>query len=216
MKLILARHGNTFKPEDKVCWVGSKSDLPLVESGITQADRVAEAVKDMTLTAIYFAPLKRTKEFAAIIARKSSSNAPLIEDNRLTELDYGLWDGLGDADITEKFGEQTLRDWIDRSIWPSNCQWASSEETVTKQVSEFVGELSKNYPHDATIMAVSSNGRLRYFLKLVAGEFEKRVQVKSFKVATGRVCLLETSDQGWRVALWNEQPESLAPMLRSK
>ena len=43
MKLILARHGNTFGPQDKVTWVGSTNDLPLVEEGLAQAQRFGAA-----------------------------------------------------------------------------------------------------------------------------------------------------------------------------
>lgn len=35
--LIIARHGNTFGPDDTPTRVGARTDLPLVESGIQQA-----------------------------------------------------------------------------------------------------------------------------------------------------------------------------------
>lgn len=213
MKLILARHGNTFGPNDKVCWVGSQNDLPLVESGLAQAARAAAVLKDVPLAAIYFAPLKRTRQFAEIVAEASSPPPSLIPDARLTELDYGLWSGLSDKEIVEKFGEEALRAWVDRSIWPENCKWSSSEATVTREVKEFVHEIAERYPNNAHVLVVSSNGRLRYFLKVVETEFERRVQNHSFKVATGKVCLLDVDNGSSSLRLWNEQPESLKGLL---
>jgi probable phosphoglycerate mutase len=62
---------------------------------------------------------------------------------------------------------------------------------------------------------VSSNGRLRYFLKLIDSEFERRVAESNFKVATGRVCLIDITNGAAKLELWNEQPEMLAQFLEN-
>ena len=49
MKLYLIRHGNTFAPGDKVTWVGSQNDLPLVESGIQQAQTLSSALQKQNI-----------------------------------------------------------------------------------------------------------------------------------------------------------------------
>jgi broad specificity phosphatase PhoE len=211
MKLILARHGNTFGPQDKVTWVGSTNDLPLVEEGLAQAERFGDALKNEgAIAAIYCAPLLRTKQFAEIITNRlrlagSKMPVPFIVDERLTELDYGKWSGRSDAEIEEQFGKDCLTEWIDKSIWPEKCGWAGSPEFVETQVRSFVEELLSTYPEDCTVIAVSSNGRLRYFLKLVGFEFEKRVAEKSFKVATGRKCVIDFSQGKATVSAWNEK-----------
>ncbi len=60
--LLLARHGNTFAPGQKVVWVGARNDLSLVESGLAQAHVLAEALEKASVKpdAIYAATLKRT------------------------------------------------------------------------------------------------------------------------------------------------------------
>ncbi len=206
MKLILARHGNTFGPQDKVTWVGSTNDLPLVAEGLAQAERFGEALKNEgKISAIYCAPLQRTKKFAEIISAKLDSNIPLLVDERLTELDYGHWSGRSDAEIEELFGKDCLSGWIDKSIWPENCGWAESVSLIEIQVRSFVDDILAKYPADSSILAVSSNGRLRYFLKLVNSEFERRVAEKSFKVATGRKCVIDFSQGKATVSAWNEK-----------
>jgi broad specificity phosphatase PhoE len=207
MKLILARHGNTFGPQDKVTWVGSTNDLPLVAEGLAQAERFGNALNknEGKIAAIYCAPLLRTKRFAEIIAEKSRKVVPFIVDERLTELDYGRWSGRSDAEIEEIFGKDCLSDWIDRSVWPEHCGWAGNPKFIEEQVRSFVEEILAKYPADSTVVAVSSNGRLRYFLKLVGFEFERRVAEKSFKVATGRMCVINFDHDKASVSAWNEK-----------
>jgi len=207
MKLILARHGNTFGPQDKVTWVGSSNDLPLVAEGLAQAERFGEALKknEREIAAIYCAPLLRTKRFAEIIASKLRAVMPFIVDERLTELDYGQWSGRSDAEIEEMFGNECLTDWIERSVWPENCGWGRSAKFIEGQVRSFVEELLAKYPEDSTVVAVSSNGRLRYFLKLIGFEFERRVNEKAFKVATGRMCVINFEHGKSSVSAWNEK-----------
>jgi broad specificity phosphatase PhoE len=206
MKLILARHGNTFGPQEKVTWVGSTNDLPLVAEGLAQAERFGDALKkEGDIAAIYCAPLLRTKLFAEIIAAKLRAVVPFIVDERLTELDYGRWSGRSDAEIEELFGKDCLSGWIDKSIWPENCGWAGSPSFIEGQVRSFVEELLSTYPADSTVVAVSSNGRLRYFLKLVGFEFERRVAEKTFKVATGRMCAINFDQGKASMSAWNEK-----------
>jgi probable phosphoglycerate mutase len=214
VRLILCRHGNTFGPGDKISWVGSQNDLPLVQQGIIQAQNVGKALSEARLSAIYFAPLQRTQQFAEIVAGVSKQEAPLIEDARLTELDYGLWSGLTDPEIADKFGETCLRDWTEKSIWPQKCGWPGNELSVGEEVRSFATEVTSTYDEDADVLVVTSNGKLRYFLKLIDGEFERRLKERSFKVATGRVCILHFREQKFQLSLWNELPEVLTDGLR--
>lgn len=81
MRLILARHGNTFAPGDKVVWAGSTNDLALVETGLKQAHAAADYLiqEKIVPTAIYCSPLQRTKKFA-----QSSSSALDLSASRLS------------------------------------------------------------------------------------------------------------------------------------
>lgn len=212
MRLILARHGNTFGPDDKVSWVGSRNDLPLVASGIAQAQGAASALASIKIDAVYCAPLRRTVEFALIVAEAQNEPPPIIEDNRLTELDYGTWSGLTDDEIKETYGANTLSDWTEKSIFPQNCGWPARDEVIA-QVLDFVAAVRAKYPQNANILAVSSNGRLRFFLKLIEGEFARRRTEKTFKVGTGRLGLIELSDEGDSVLLWNGKPDELQTLL---
>ncbi len=47
--LIIARHGNTFGPEDTPTRVGAHTDLPLVKSGQEQARKIGAWLKEQNI-----------------------------------------------------------------------------------------------------------------------------------------------------------------------
>ena len=211
--LILSRHGNTFGPHDPVYWVGARNDLPLVESGIAQALRLARAVLEsgITLDAIYSGPLKRTRQYAEIVKQSTNSKAPLIIDERLNEIDYGEWSGLNDGQISKRFGVKDLEDWNNSGVWPAKGGWASSESEILKEANSFTCDLLDAHGEDGSVLAVTSNGRLRMFLKLFPVIFADYCKNKALKVATGNVCLFVNEGSNLTLVSWNAEPsEALA------
>lgn len=213
MKLILSRHGNTFGPGDQVVWAGLKNDLPLVAEGYLQADRCAEALigKGIRLKAIYCSPLRRTQSYAeAIISRlKPHQVAELRMDARLAEIDYGEWTGKSKEEVIAQFGEADLRGWEEWSVWPEQGGWGASEGEVIAEVRSFVEEKSKEYGPDDWVLVVTHGGRMRYFLKMIEGEFEKRVREKAFKVRTGHLCRIDALSGSCVVRYWDMGPAAI-------
>lgn len=205
MKLILSRHGNTFDSTMPVTWVGSQNDLPLVEKGITQAKSFAHSFQQSgdALSAVYCGPLKRTRDYAEIILNELGSSLNAIVDPRLNEVDYGAWSGLTNNEIHEKFGDELLEKWEKKSEWPANI-FGCSEESVRTDVSSFINDLMKKFRDDETVLVVTSNGKCRYFLDLIPGEFEKRKQENTFKVKTGNICRLDFYDGEWQLIYWDQ------------
>ncbi len=210
MKLILARHGNTFGPRDDVVWAGCDQDLPLVSFGKEQAEMVANCFLELAKlpTHIYCGPLQRTKEFAEIVASKINFTAEIIIDSRLNELDYGLWGGMTSEEIIDSFGEQDLYKWNDQSIW-SDTFFMGTEVGTINIVKNFVAELKQKHSDQDRILIVSSNGLLRYFLKLIPGEFENRISINDFKIKTGHLSVLEEVGGKFQLNTWNTSPSNL-------
>ena len=211
MKIILSRHGNTFSATDPVVWVGATQDLPLVDSGILQAQCLAQALKksDVHIKAVYCGPLKRTRDYATIVLERLHLSKKPIVDTRLNEIDYGNWAGLTNTQIQEIDEGEELSAWENLSVWPKFAGWEGSPTCMIKEIREFSKDLITKYDPTDTILIVSSNGRLRYFLKLIPGLFEQSVQDKMFKVATGNICLLTYENRKWQMQFWNKKPEYL-------
>jgi len=210
VNIILSRHGNTFGPQDKVVWAGSRNDLPLVARGVEQAERFAEVLKARQIkpAAIFSGPLERTFHYAEIITQKLALSFKPFVDLRLNEIDYGDWTGLTQKEVKERFGEEELTSWDEHSVWPSKGNWGGSEESVKAEVHAFVGDLIQGFKEDETVIVVSSNGRLRFFLRLIEGELEQRMKQGSFKVKTGNICKLKHEKSQLNVVYWNQEPKA--------
>jgi len=206
--LLLSRHGNTFAPGQKVVWVGAANDLTLVDSGLLQAQSLALALKDASIKPekVYAAKLKRTSVYAQVIHDQLNLTEDVIIDNRLNEIDYGDWSGLTSDEIKDKFGQNELLDWNQNGKWPKTFIGLESE--IEQQVKSFVEENIEKRSDHKIILAVTSNGRLKYFLKLLSDLYKDYVQTSKWKVATGNICLLSYDRGDWRLVFWNEKPES--------
>lgn len=204
MLLILARHGNTFNKGEKTYRVGSANDLPLVEKGLEQAYAFADALikKNIKPVAVYCGPLQRTRKFAQIIVDNLELLQAPIVDERLNELDYGAWAGLEDESVRAKFGAE-LDDWEKYGKWPQNSKWLETEKEIDQQVRSFVQSLADKHNQQDTVIAVSSNGKLRYFLKLIENEFESRLKSGSVKVGTGNACVIRFNASKPELVAWN-------------
>jgi probable phosphoglycerate mutase len=215
MRLILSRHGNTFSPGEKAAWVGRRSDLPLVEEGRRQAVRLGEELQgaDVAPAAIYCGPLLRTTHYAELVAERLGNFIAPIADEALTEIDYGDWEGLTSHEIVERFGGNVLEAWESRSIWPTSAGWLPPEAELARRIEAFVCGLAQAYTKSDTVLAVTSNGILRYFLRLDRDAFGAQARARAIKVATGNICIMAAQEGSHRVTTWNATPE--AKLLRS-
>ncbi|MDC7227896.1 MAG: histidine phosphatase family protein [Spirochaetales bacterium] len=90
-ELCIVRHGQTnWNKQFKVQGV---SDIPLNETGRTQAGLVAEYFKNSKWNLIYTSPLSRAKETSEIIS--SSADIPEIRtEELLIEFNFGIAEGM--------------------------------------------------------------------------------------------------------------------------
>lgn len=206
MQLILARHGNTFGPDDKVVWVGAHSDLPLVEKGRRQAEAVAAALKAAGLAParIYAGPLLRTRETAAVVADAFAlpETATVISED-LREIDYGAWEGRSNDEIRAESGEAAIDGWQKRSIWPEGFGWQPGEAAVLARWRQLIARIAAENADAATVLVVSSNGIFRLVAKALG------LSPCEAKMATGALARLEVAGGETRVLGWNLMPEDL-------
>jgi probable phosphoglycerate mutase len=212
MLLLLARHGNTFEPSDKVIWVGARTDLPLTAKGRDQAAALGEGLRPIrrAIKRIMSGPLQRTRDHADIAAQVLGF-ARLVEiDARLREIDYGLWEAKTSDEIQALGGADELKAWDKNGIWPASPGWSPSQETVTANVTQLAHDLAASLAKDDAALLLTSNGILKFFLKLVPRAFEDMAASGSLKVSTGNCCALAFEAGAWRIVFWNRPPGSLS------
>ncbi|MEO9247950.1 histidine phosphatase family protein [Citricoccus nitrophenolicus] len=95
--ILLIRHGQT--PTTGTVLPGRAPGLHLSEAGREQAERVAERLAALPLSAVYSSPLERALETAGPTSARTS--VPVVQDAGLLEGDFGDWTG---ARLTDLYG----------------------------------------------------------------------------------------------------------------
>lgn len=200
MRLIFARHGNTFGPDDRVVWVGAGTDLPLVEKGIAQAHAAARFLDDNDLrpTAVIAATLKRTQHFAKIVCDDLKLSPPR-SDFRLNEIHYGAWEGAATEQIAaDPARKQALEQWQQADIWPLALNWQTTQAQVTIALSSLLDELKAGAGGDSPLI-VSSNGILRFAPRLLGVD-----SAASYQLKTGALGCADEDSGRWTVRFWGQ------------
>jgi probable phosphoglycerate mutase len=207
--LVLFRHGNTFEAGQIPVWVGARTDMPLTAKGETQASAAAIYAETNfdPIVEIVSGPLQRTRRFAEIIA--GELRLPFSTDDRLREIDYGLWEGLSSAEIRQRHGSSAIELWNQHGTWPKDMGWLPSEDQLKASLKQFLHEQSQKLTANMTAfgestynIAVTSNGILRSIYTLITGKHCG----STMKVRTGHVCVLTPEGNDWHIVKWDEDP----------
>ncbi len=99
MELYIIRHGETDWNVQKK--LQGRSDTELNEYGIKLAEITSEALKDIDFDIIYSSPLKRAYTTAEIMKR--DRDIPLIKDDRLIEMCFGIYEGAPASEVPANF-----------------------------------------------------------------------------------------------------------------
>ena len=90
MKIYSTRHGQTDYNKDEI--ILGVTDIPLNETGIIQAEILADEIKNINdIDFIIASPMIRAKTTAKVVAEKCGLE--IIIDDRLREWDYGEYEG---------------------------------------------------------------------------------------------------------------------------
>jgi len=97
-KIYLVRHGETALNQ-QFRYQG-RQDVPLNETGRSQAMLISARLNNEEIEAIYSSPLLRTRETALLIAARHGVT-PYYE-NGLVEIDFGDWEGTAYTELSEE------------------------------------------------------------------------------------------------------------------
>lgn len=162
LKVILLRHGETAYNADGNRYCG-RTDIGLTEKGVHQAEKVSNALGGYNINAVYSSPLLRACRTAAI----ASGGSRVITDNRLIEVDFGLWEGKTKAAFNAE-NPELWRQWIND---PGRIRAGGTGETgneVVKRVNGFFEEMLGRH-RNQTIMVVGHNGINRLYMAFKLG-----------------------------------------------
>ena len=90
MKVFLVRHTEVDK--EATDWIAGKTNVELTQNGVEQAALLAaNLTQKISFDHIYSSPLKRCQHLAQQCSQLSQK--PIQIDERLSELDFGEWEG---------------------------------------------------------------------------------------------------------------------------
>ncbi|MBC7609780.1 MAG: histidine phosphatase family protein [Polaromonas sp.] len=104
-RIIAIRHGETAWNAD--ARIQGHLDIPLNDVGRRQAQRLAQALGDEPITAIYASDLSRAWETAQYVARTLGKE--VIEEKGLRERCFGEFEGNTFAEVEARLPDQSLR-----------------------------------------------------------------------------------------------------------
>lgn len=110
-RLIAVRHGETAWNVDTR--VQGQLDIGLNEVGRRQSARLAQALADERLDALYASDLGRARDTALAVA--AVTGLPLQLDAALRERAFGRFEGMTYAEIKERFPDESRR-WRQRDL----------------------------------------------------------------------------------------------------
>jgi broad specificity phosphatase PhoE len=203
MNVFIVRHGNTFLPNSKVTRVGAKTDISLVDSGISQAHELGLYFRNKKIffDKIYCSSLLRTAETAHIIRNYQIKKLNIEIKLLFDEIDHGEDEGKTDLEIVNRIGSKALMDWENYGIVPRG--WIVNEEIRILGWKNFL----RNHLEFNNVLIVTSNGAARFVFKVihVAGKIE------SLKLRTGAFGVITQKSEMDKIELvnWNLLPKDL-------
>jgi len=100
-EIIIARHGQTEWNVGEI--FRGRIDIELDETGVKQAELLAEYLSSAKIDAIYSSPLKRSLRTAKAIASYHQLEVEIAPG--LIDLNYGEWQGLTHQEVKDKYRE---------------------------------------------------------------------------------------------------------------
>lgn len=98
LTLLFIRHGQTTWNVEHLL-PGQLPGIALTETGRGQAERLAEALKILPITAVISSPLERARDTATYLARVRE--LPVLLEDDLMDTDVGVWSGKKIEDLNK-------------------------------------------------------------------------------------------------------------------
>lgn len=203
-RLIIARHGNTFTPEDTPTRVGKHTDLPLVASGLEQGARLGEYLHAHKLkpSRAYSSTLQRTKGMITQINQATGWDLHSTPLTMFDEIDYGVDENKTEAEVIARIGQDAIILWDTQAVPPAG--WHVDVESIISSWKDFARDILST-KHDQTVLVVTSNGIARFaphILDDVDGFYAKHCM----KMKTGALSLFTHDGGCWTCDKWNIRP----------
>lgn len=161
MLLYVIRHGETYWNAERKMQGHMGSDLN--ENGIRLAKVTADGLRHVDFDLCITSPLLRARHTAEIIME--GRKKPILEDARLKELNFGVWEGLCVAPDRMEIPREQFRLFRTDPFKYQPPEGGESFQQLIDRTGDFFDELIRTPEYqDKTILLSAHGGAVRAFL----------------------------------------------------
>ena len=146
--IYLVRHGQTAWNKEEI--FRGRTDVPLDETGLKQAELAGEYFKGMEIDAIYSSPLSRALQTAQKIAQFHNLKVQPLDG--IIDMSFGNWEGRAHQEIREK-DSKTYRQWVEEPHLVRLPGGESLDDVRVRAIAA-LEEVIRNHP-EKTLVLVS-------------------------------------------------------------
>jgi len=187
--IVFVRHGRT-QLNELGCFIGN-TDCDISKEGLRQAEKVKDFISKFSFDGVYVSPLKRTIQTADVLSKE------YILDDRLREMNFGVFEGLRYEEIEQKYPEYL-------KLWNADYEnyripEGESLKDLFDRVEDFINDVKDKHER---VLVVTHGGVIRCALSLI---FSSREFFYKFKINPGSVSIVEyDGDYGFIKGIYNQ------------
>ena len=203
----LVRHGESaWNAENRLC---GRSEVPLSETGRSQAKNLSKRLRLIPFEAFYTSPLGRAFETARLIAEAVGLEP--VPDHRLVELDYGQWEGRTLSDIMQN-DAPAFRAWDAK---PAQLATPGGETGLAAQqrIVSFLDFLASRHQQDRVLVTFHKTVcrlAICHILGMAPDEYRRRLVLSNAALS-----IIRSQPNGWQLVSFNDTSHLSAHLLES-
>lgn len=149
--LLLIRHGRTQANVDGIL-AGRTPGVVLDEHGIASVKELGQRLSPVPVAQVVSSPLERTQQTSL---HAFAAHIPLTTDERLSECDYGSWQGRSLADLAKENLWKVVQQNPQDMVFPDGESMQEMSNRAVAAVREWDAKLSDEHGKDVIWAAVS-------------------------------------------------------------
>lgn len=194
---FLIRHGETVANRENI--FRGRMDFPLNDIGLMQAKALAEELARFNIDLIYSSPLSRSWKTAEIL-HSTHPSAKLYEEEGLTNINLGEWEGRPKSEIARNFPDM-FKLWVtepEKLLIPG----AETIDDVRRRAVDVMRKICEKHPGKA-IAVVSHRAVLKPMLAgllNISPPYFWRIHLDNASYSV----LAYTPERGWTLVMSNQ------------
>ena len=141
------RHAQAKNNVDRVL-AGRSDGIPLTDLGLQQAEKIANFLEPLKISAIYSSPIERALHTTEIVSNKL--NLQYKVDHRLTEIEMGSFSGMLYEEMFAKHGNIFLKFYQDNPLIEKSG--VETFSNVKKRVLDMVNYCSQKHENENILL----------------------------------------------------------------